>query len=149
MELNQPCLLTDQSRVLKFLTILGSKGLILFLANTWVIIDKKALLTDVNGVLFNKTIDCECKPVASNTGIMPVFTLANLFKNHKIDLLICSLTSLQFCHQMNSYTVFSITNNVPFDDFPITKGMDLVGPCGVLNHNNFSPCVFFILFFIT
>ena len=121
MELNEPCLLTDRSTVLEFLTILGTKGLILFLANTWVIIDKKALLTDVNGVLFNKTIDRERKPVASNTGIMPIFTLASLFKNHNTDMLIHFLTSLQFCHQMDSYAVSCITNNIPSDDFPISK----------------------------
>ena len=121
MELNEPCLLTNRSTVLEFLTILGSKGLILFLANTWVIIDKKALLTEVNGVLFNKSIDRERKPVASNTGIMPSSTLANLFKNHNTDMLIRFLTSLQFCHQMDSYAVSCITNNVPSDDFPISK----------------------------
>ena len=121
VELNEPCLLTDRSTVLEFLTILGSKGLILFLANTLVIIDQKALLTEVNGVLFNKTIDRERKPVASNTGIMPVSTLANLFPNHNTDMLISFLTSLQFCHQMDSFTVSSITNNIPSDDFPISK----------------------------
>ena len=121
MELNEPCLLTDRSIVLEFLTILGSKGLILFLANTWVIIDKKALLTEVNGVLFNKSIDHERKPVASNTGIMAVSTLANLFPKYNTDMLIRFLTSLQFCHQMNSYAVSSITNNVPSDYFSISK----------------------------
>ena len=121
MELNEPCLLTDRSTVLEFLTILGSKGLILFLANTWVIINKKALLTDVNGVLFNKSIDREHKPVASNTGIMPVSTLANIFPQHNTDMLIRFLTSLQFCHQMESHAVSSITYNVPSDDFPISK----------------------------
>ena len=121
MEENEPCLLTDRSTVLEFLTILGSKGLILFLANTWVIINQKALLTDVNGVLFNKTIDREHKPVASNTGIMPISTLANLFPKHNTDMLISFLTSLQFCHQMDSYAVSSITNNVSSDDFPISK----------------------------
>ena len=121
MELNEPCLLTDQSTVLEFLTILGSKGLILFLANTWVIIDKKALLTEVNGVLFNKSIDRERKPVATNTGIMPVSALANLFPKYNTDMLIRFLTSLQFCHQMDPYAVSSITNNVPSDDFTISK----------------------------
>ena len=121
VELNEPCLLTDRSTVLEFLTILGSKGLILFLANTLVIIDQKALLTEVNGVLFNKTIDRERKPVASNTGIMPVSTLANLFPKHNTDMLISFLTSLQFCHQMDSYAVSSITNNVLSDDFTISK----------------------------
>ena len=121
MELNEPCLLTDISIVLEFLTILGSKGLILFLANSWVIIDKKALLTEVNGVLFNKSIDCQRKPVASNTGIMPISSLANLFKNHNTDMLIRFLTSLQFCHQIDLYAVSSIINTVPSDDFPISK----------------------------
>ena len=121
MELNEPCLLTDRSIVLEFLTILGSKGLILFLANTWVIIDKKALLTEVNGVLFNKSIDHVHKPVATNTGIMAVSTLANLFPKHNRDMLIHFLTSLQFCHQIDSYAVSSITNNVPSDDFTISK----------------------------
>ena len=121
MELNEPCLLTDRSIVLEFLTILGSKGLILFLANTWVIINKKALLTEVNGVLFNKSIDRECKPVATNTGIMAVSTLANLFPKHNTDMLIRFITSLQFCHQIDSYAVSSITNNVPSDDFIISK----------------------------
>ena len=121
MELNEPCLLTDRSIVLEFLTILGSKGLILFLANTWVIINKKALLTEVNGVLFNKSIDRVRKPVATNTGIMPVSTLANLFPKHNTDMLIRFLTSLQFCHEIDSYAVSSITNNVPSDDFTISK----------------------------
>ena len=121
MELNEPCLLTDQSIVLEFLTILGSKGLILFLANTWVIINKKALLTVVNGVLFNKSIVRVRKPVATNTGIMAVSTLANLFPKHNTDMLIRFLTSLQFCHQIDSYAVSSITNNVPSDDFTISK----------------------------
>ena len=121
MGLNEPCLLIDRSTVLEYLTILGSKGLILFLANTWVIIDKKALLTEVNGVLFNKSIDRVRKPVATNTGIMPLSTLTNLFKNHNTDMLIRFLTSLQFCHQIDSYAVSSITNNVPSDDFPMSK----------------------------
>ena len=118
MELNEPCLLTSRSTVLNFLTILASKGLILFLANEWVIFDQKALLTKVNGVLFNRNIERECKPVASNTGIMSVSTLADLFPKHNTDMLIHFLTSLQFCHQMDSHTVSCITNNEPSDDFP-------------------------------
>ena len=115
------CLLTDRLTVLEFLTILGSKGLILSLANTWVIIDKKALLTDVNGVLFNKSIECEHKPFASNTGIMPVSTLVKFFPDYNRDMLIRFLTGLQFCHQMDSYAISSIINNKPSGDFPIIK----------------------------
>ena len=121
MELNEPCLLTNRSTVLEFLNILGSKGLILFLADTWVIIDQRALLTEVNGVLFNKSINCERKPVASNTGIMSVSNLTSLFPKHNTYMLIRFLTSLQFCHQMDSYTVSCITNNKQSADLPINN----------------------------
>ena len=118
--MNEPCLLSDRSTVLTFLTILVEKGLVLFLGD-WLIIDKKALLTEVNGVLFNESIDRVCKPVASNTGIMPVSTLAKLFPNHNTKMLIRFLTSLQFCHQINSRSVNYITNNIPSEVPPVNE----------------------------
>ena len=119
-KMNEPCLLSDRSTVLKFLTILGEKGLVLFLGD-WLIIDKKALLTEVNGILFNESIDHVHKPVASNTGIMPVSTLAKLFPNHNTKMLIHVLTSLQFCHQINSRSVNNITNNIPSEEPPVIE----------------------------
>ena len=113
--MNEPCLLSDRSTVLKFLTILGEKGLVLVLGD-WLIIDKKALLTEVNGILFNKSIDRVCKPVTSNTGIMPVSTLDKLFPNHNTKMLIRFLLSLQFCHQINSHSVNNIANNIPSEE---------------------------------
>ena len=118
--MNEPCLLSDQSTVLKFLTILGEKGLVLVLGD-WLIIDQKALLTDVNGILFNESIDRVCKPVTSNTGIMPVSTLAKLFPNHNTKMLIRFLISLQFCHQINSRSVNNIANNIPSEEPPVTE----------------------------
>ena len=118
--MNEPCLLSDRSTVLTFLTILGEKGLVLFLGD-WLIIDKKALLTEVNGILFNESIDRVCKPVASNTGIMPVSTLAKLFPNHNTKMLIRFLTSLQFCQQIDSRSVNYITNNIPPEEPPVNE----------------------------
>ena len=118
--MNEPCLLSDRSTVLTFLTILGEKGLVLFLGD-WLIIDKKALLTEVNGILFNESIDCVRKPVASNTGIMPVSTLAKLFPNHNTKMLVHFLTSLQFCHQIHSRFVNNITNNIPSEEPPVNE----------------------------
>ena len=113
--MNEPCLLSHRSTVLMFLTILGEKGIVLFLGD-WLIIDKKALLTEVNGILFNESIDRVRKPVASNTGIMPVSTLAKLFPNHNTKMLIRFLISLQFCHQIDSHSVKNITNNIPSEE---------------------------------
>ena len=118
--MNEPCLLSDQSTVLMFLTILGEKGLVLFLGD-WLIIDQKALLTEVNGILFNESIFRVCKPVTSNTGIMPVSTLAKLFPNYNTKMLICFLTSLQFCHQINSRSVNNIANNIPSEEPLLTE----------------------------
>ena len=118
--MNEPCLLSDRSTVLKFLTILGEKGLVLFLGD-WLIIDQKALLTEVNGILFNESIDRVCKPVTSNTGIMPVSTLAKLFRNHDTRMLLRFLISLQFCHQINSNSLNNITNNIPSEEPPVNE----------------------------
>ena len=119
-ERNEPYPLSDRSCLKEFLTILGDKGLILYLGN-WLIIDKKALLTVVNGVLFNKSIDRVQKPVASNTGIIPQSSLTTLFLDYNIDMLVRFLTSLQFCHQMDAYAVSTITNNVPPEESSIQK----------------------------
>ena len=118
--MKEPCLLSDRSTVLTFLTILGEKGLVLFLGD-WLIIDKKALLTEVNGIVFNKSIDHVRKPITSNTGIMPVSTLAKLFPNHNTKMLIHFLTSLQFCHQINSRSINNITNNIPSEEPPVNE----------------------------
>ena len=118
--MNEPCLLSDRSTVLKFLTLLGEKGLVLFLGD-WLIINQKALLTEVNGILFKESIDRVCKSITSNTGIMPVSTLAKLFPNHNTKMLICFLMSLQFCHQINSRSVNNITNNIPSEEPPVNE----------------------------
>ena len=119
-ERNEPYPLSDRSCLKEFLTILGEKGLILYLGD-WLIVDKKALLTLVNGVLFNKSITHVQKPVASNTGIMPLSTLATLFPDYNIDMLVRFLTSLQFCHQMDAHAVSTITNNITPEESSIEK----------------------------
>ena len=119
-ERHEPYPLSDRSCLKEFLTILGDKGLILYLGD-WLIVDKKALLTVVNGVLFNKSIDRVQKPFASNTGIMPQSSLSTLFPDYNIDMLVRFLTSLQFCHQMDAHAVSTITNNVAPEESSIQK----------------------------
>ena len=136
--MNEPCLLSDRSTVLKFLTILGEKGLVLFLRD-WLIIDQKALLTEVNGIIFNESIDRVCKPITSNTGIMPVSTLAKLFPNHDTKMLIRFLISLQFCHQINSHSVNNITNNIPSEEPPVNEDTKYLFFPALIKENRPSP----------
>ena len=135
--MNEPCLLSDRSTVLKFLTILGEKGLVLFLGD-WLIIDQKALLTEVNGIIFNESIDRVCKPVTSNTGIMLVSALAKLFPNHNTKMLICFLISLQFCHQVNSRSVNNIANNIPSEE-PVNEDTKYLFFPALINEERPSP----------
>ena len=72
-----PSLPSERSVLLEFLTTLGDKGHILFLkseddAQSWIVIDRAALITEVNGVLFApKEIKHAHQNIASNTGIVP------------------------------------------------------------------------------
>ena len=69
----------------ELLTSLSDKGLILFVQNqehpqsSWVVVEKEALLRDVNGTLFAPHNFKQYRQVASNTGIVPTTTLEELF----------------------------------------------------------------------
>ena len=117
-EHNDPSLPSERSVLLDFLTTLSDKGLILFLKNeddaqSWVVIDRAALLTEVNGVLFApKEIKRAHRDIASNTGIVPTSVLEKLFPKHDINMLIGFLRSLQFCHVLESTTLQQFKTNI-------------------------------------
>ena len=113
-----PSLPSEVSVLLEFLNTLSDKGLILFLKNeddaqSWVVIDRAALLTEVNGVLFApKEIERAHQNIASNTGIVPKSILERIFPKHNIDMLIGFLRSLQFCHVLESNTLQKFKTNI-------------------------------------
>ena len=115
---DDPSLPSERSVLLEFLTILSDKGLILFLKNeddaeSWVIIDRAALLTEVNGVLFApKEVEPAHQNIASNTGIVPKSILKEMFPEHNIHMLIGFLRSLQFCHVLESDTLQKFKTNI-------------------------------------
>ena len=108
---------SDQSVLLNLLTTLSDKGLILFLENndlhkSWIVINKEAVLKEVNGTLFAPTFFKEYRPVASNTGIIPVSVLNKLFPNYDPNMLVGFLTSLEFCHPIDSVTLDTLSTNI-------------------------------------
>ena len=117
-ERDDPSLPSERSVLLQFLTTLSDKGLILFLKNeddaqSWVVIDRAALLTEVNGVLFApKEIKHAHQNIASNTGIVPTSVLQRLFPKHNIHMLIGFLKSLQFCHVLESNMLQMFKTNI-------------------------------------
>ena len=126
-EHNDPSLPSEISVLIEFLTTLSDKGLILFLRNkeskSWVIIDKTALLKEVNGVLFApEEIRRVYRNIASNTGIVPLSVLKEAFPNYDIDMLVGFLRTLQFCHIIESSALDCLETNIstaipmPFDE---------------------------------
>ena len=117
-ERDDPSLPSERLVLLQFLTTLSDKGLILFIKNeddaqSWVVIDRAALLSEVNGVLFApKEIKHAHRDIASNTGIVPTSVLEKLFPKHDIHMLIGFLKSLQFCHVLESNTLQMFKTNI-------------------------------------
>ena len=116
-ERNDPSLPSEMSVLLEFLTTLSDKGLILFLRNnvgqSWVVINKAALLSEVNGVLFAPAaIERVYRDMASNTGIVPLSALKEAFPDHNTDMLVGFLRSLQFCHVIESSTLGDLETNI-------------------------------------
>ena len=115
---DDPSLPSEKLVLLQFLATLSDKGLILFIksdddAQSWVVIDRAALLAEVNGVLFApKEIKHAHQDIASNTGIVPTSVLEKLFPKHDIHMLIGFLKSLQFCHVLESNTLQMFKTNI-------------------------------------
>ena len=86
------------------LTSLSDKGLILFVPNqehpqsSWVVVEKDAMLREVNGTLFAPDNFKQYRQVASNTGIVPITTLEEKFKQYSSEMLVGCLESMEFCH---------------------------------------------------
>ena len=116
-EHNDPSLPSEMSVLLEFLTTLSDKGLILFLRNeegqSWIVINKAALLSEINGVLFAPTaIKRVYRDIASNTGIVPLSALKEAFPHHNTDMLVGFFQSLQFCHMIESSTLDDLETNI-------------------------------------
>ena len=119
--LGDPSLPSDEAVVVDYLSILSDIGLVLFLrnkivSNSWIVIDKSTLLAEVNGVLFNQNIKRLPMPTSSNTGIVHVNVLRELFPTYDTNMLIDFLKSMEFCHVIDSDTLNTITTNLSSSD---------------------------------
>ena len=116
---NEPSLPSNESILIEFLTILSDKGLILFIRstnsiNSWVIINKTSLLKKINGTLFAPSHFKEYRStLVSNTGIVPVSVLSDVFPQYDPDMLVGFLKSLEFCHEIDENTLQIISNTLP------------------------------------
>ena len=115
----------DITLLTESLTSLSDKGLILFIQNqeqpqsSWVVVEKEALLREVHGTLFAPEHFKQYRQVASNTGIVPIATLEELFPQYSSEMLVGCLESMEFCHPVD-LSRFQATNLKATLSFPLT-----------------------------
>ena len=97
----------NSTSLTELITFLSDKGLILFVQNqehlqsSWVVVEKDALLREVNGTLFAPYNFKQYRQVASNTGIVPIATIEELFPQYSSEMLVCCLENMEFCHPVD------------------------------------------------
>ena len=74
--------------------------------------NRTELLQEINSTLFASNSFKEHCPLASNTGIVPVFLLHRCFPQYDCEVLVAMLTSLQLWHPMQLVVLANITTNL-------------------------------------
>ena len=69
--------------------------------NSWVVIDKELLLSEVTGNIFAPEGLRQYYNLASSTGVVPLTKLSRLFTNYNVSMLVGYLTHLEFCHKIS------------------------------------------------
>ena len=93
-ELKEYCLPNKAEEIIELLSSLHTTVLIVFLknnhtpGNSWVVAQKRVFLTEVNGVLFAPDNFKEHCDIASNTGIISLSSLSQLFPQYSSDMLV-------------------------------------------------------------
>ena len=93
--------------VSELLSSLHTTGLIVFLKNnhtpgySWVFARKGVLLTEVNGILFAPDNFKEHRDIASNTGIISLSSLSQIFPQYSSDMLVVFLQYMELCQEIN------------------------------------------------
>ena len=101
------CLPQVIEEITELLSSLHTTGLIVFLknnftpGNSWVVTRKEVLLTEVNGVLFAPDNFKEYRDIASNTGIISLYSLSQLFPQYSSDMLVVFLQYMELCQEIS------------------------------------------------
>ena len=91
----------------ELLESLSSKGAVMYFRNkrclkkSWILVKTEIILKDVNGVLFAPEHFKEHRHIASNTGVICVSSLRQLFPMYDPEMLVELLVSLEFCLPVN------------------------------------------------
>ena len=112
---NEEILPTNTNELSQHLTTLSDKGQFLFLRNTgkvedsWVVIDKAVLLSEVNGTIFAPDNFKQHHNIANSTGVVLFSKVRKVFPKRDPDLVVAFLQHLEFCQEISESEVSLIT----------------------------------------
>ena len=93
---------------------LNDRGHILFLKdeddieNSWIIMDKVALLSEVNGTIFAPEGFKQHCQLATSTGVVPFDKIVKQFPAHDHNMLTGFLSHLEFCHKLSDSEILQL-----------------------------------------
>ena len=94
---------------------LNERGNIMFLKNqecldnSWLILDKAILLSQINGVIFApEGFKEHHHNLSTNTGVVPVSKLTTVFPDLNSDMITQFLCHLEFCHEVTDQEILSL-----------------------------------------
>ena len=98
---------------------LSDGGHLLYLPNKedfeagWVIINKQAVLSEINGTVFAPEYFKQHHDIATSTGVVPKSKIAGVFADkYNVDMILCVLTAFEFCQAIkDSFTLSLIASS--------------------------------------
>ena len=106
---------TNACELSQHLTTLSDKGQFPFLRNarkvedSWVVIDKAVLLSEVNGTIFAPDNFKQYHNIANSTGVVPFSKVREVFPKRDPDLVVAFLRHLEFCQEISESEVSLIS----------------------------------------
>ena len=107
---------TSATELSQHLTTLSEKGQFLFLKNaqkvedSWVIIDKAVLLSEVHGTIFAPDNFKQHHKIANSTGVVPFSKIREAFPKRDSDMVVPFLQHLEFCQEIPEAEVSLISS---------------------------------------
>ena len=78
------------------------------LENSWIILDKAVLLSQVNGIIFAPEDFKQHQKIATNTGVVPLSKLITLFPKLDSDMISQFLCHLEFCQEITDTDILAL-----------------------------------------
>ena len=90
----------------------------------WIVINKQAVLSEINGTVFAPECFKQHHDIATSTGVVPKSKIAGVFaKKYDIDMILCVLTLFEFCQKIkDSFTLSLIASSDPTNSDPSRDG---------------------------